>query len=180
MDDMYIMVHPEHLKETMDSVKCNLAKIGLHLNEDKTTVWHPEQSVREQLKQHGYPITDNPTVLKTTTLPIPVIPAPTASQGTLIAQHGPEHLAVHRRRMKAAEGIMQLQNAGLNHHTAQSLWRTYTASDATFLARTTDAQEVAIAGEFGLQPGHGRQLLPQLDGHDGFYYAKLIKRPQVL
>ena len=46
---------------------------------------------------------------------------------------------------------------------------------AAFLARTTDAQEVAIAGEFGLQPAHGRQLLPQLDGHDGFYYAKLIK-----
>ena len=49
-----------------------------------------------------------------------------------------------------------------------------------FLARTPDAQEVAIAGEFGLQPAHGRQLLPQLDGHDGFYYAKLFKRPQVL
>jgi len=46
---------------------------------------------------------------------------------------------------------------------------------AAFLARTGDAQEVAIAGEFGLQPAHGRQLLPQLDGHDGFYYAKLIK-----
>ncbi|TRO21751.1 16S rRNA (cytosine(967)-C(5))-methyltransferase RsmB [Ectopseudomonas mendocina] len=46
---------------------------------------------------------------------------------------------------------------------------------AAFLARTADAQEVAIAGEFGLQPAHGRQLLPQLDGHDGFYYAKLIK-----
>ena len=46
---------------------------------------------------------------------------------------------------------------------------------AAFLARTPDAQEVAIAGEFGLQPAHGRQLLPQLDGHDGFYYAKLIK-----
>ena len=46
---------------------------------------------------------------------------------------------------------------------------------AAFLARTADAQEVTIAGEFGLQPAHGRQLLPQLDGHDGFYYAKLIK-----
>ncbi|MGE8504787.1 MAG: 16S rRNA (cytosine(967)-C(5))-methyltransferase RsmB [Pseudomonas sp.] len=46
---------------------------------------------------------------------------------------------------------------------------------AAFLARTPDAQEVAIAGEFGLQPAHGRQLLPQLDGHDGFYYAKLLK-----
>jgi 16S rRNA (cytosine967-C5)-methyltransferase len=48
---------------------------------------------------------------------------------------------------------------------------------AAFLARTPDAQEVAIAGEFGLQPAHGRQLLPQLDGHDGFYYAKLLKMP---
>lgn len=46
---------------------------------------------------------------------------------------------------------------------------------AAFLARTPDAQEVTIAGEFGLQPAHGRQLLPQLDGHDGFYYAKLLK-----
>lgn len=46
---------------------------------------------------------------------------------------------------------------------------------AAFLARTPDAQEVAIADGFGLQPAHGRQLLPQLDGHDGFYYAKLLK-----
>lgn len=46
---------------------------------------------------------------------------------------------------------------------------------AAFLSRTSDAQEVAIDGGFGLQPAHGRQLLPQLDGHDGFYYAKLIK-----
>jgi len=46
---------------------------------------------------------------------------------------------------------------------------------AAFLSRTPDAQEVAIDGGFGLQPAHGRQLLPQLDGHDGFYYAKLIK-----
>lgn len=46
---------------------------------------------------------------------------------------------------------------------------------AAFLARTPDAQEVTIAGDFGLQQPHGRQLLPQLDGHDGFYYAKLIK-----
>ena len=48
-------------------------------------------------------------------------------------------------------------------------------SIAAFLARTPDAQELPIAGEFGLQPAHGRQLLPQQDGHDGFYYAKLIK-----
>ena len=46
---------------------------------------------------------------------------------------------------------------------------------AAFLARTPGARELAIAGPFGLQQPHGRQLLAQTDGHDGFYYAKLIK-----
>ncbi|WP_068828794.1 16S rRNA (cytosine(967)-C(5))-methyltransferase RsmB [Pseudomonas sp. BMS12] len=46
---------------------------------------------------------------------------------------------------------------------------------AAFLARTPGARELDIAGPFGLKQAHGRQLLPQVDGHDGFYYAKLIK-----
>ncbi|MGL4315999.1 MAG: 16S rRNA (cytosine(967)-C(5))-methyltransferase RsmB [Pseudomonas sp.] len=46
---------------------------------------------------------------------------------------------------------------------------------AAFLARTPGARELDIAGDFGLKTAHGRQLLPQIDGHDGFYYAKLIK-----
>jgi 16S rRNA (cytosine967-C5)-methyltransferase len=46
-----------------------------------------------------------------------------------------------------------------------------------FLARTADARELEIPGSFGLPQPHGRQLLPQVDGHDGFYYAKLIKSP---
>ncbi|MGE8496977.1 MAG: 16S rRNA (cytosine(967)-C(5))-methyltransferase RsmB [Pseudomonas sp.] len=46
-----------------------------------------------------------------------------------------------------------------------------------FLARTSGARELAIAGSFGLPQPHGRQLLAQVDGHDGFYYAKLIKSP---
>lgn len=49
-----------------------------------------------------------------------------------------------------------------------------------FLARTSGARELDIAGQLGQQPPglkqpHGRQLLPQEGGHDGFYYAKLIK-----
>ena len=44
-----------------------------------------------------------------------------------------------------------------------------------FLARTPDARELPIAGPFGLEQAHGRQLLAQQDGHDGFYYAKLLK-----
>lgn len=46
---------------------------------------------------------------------------------------------------------------------------------AAFLQRTPGARELDIAGQFGLKQTHGRQLLPQADGHDGFYYAKLIK-----
>ncbi|GLX11846.1 ribosomal RNA small subunit methyltransferase B [Pseudomonas straminea] len=44
-----------------------------------------------------------------------------------------------------------------------------------FLARTPGARELDIAGPFGLKQPHGRQLLAKQDGHDGFYYAKLIK-----
>ncbi len=46
---------------------------------------------------------------------------------------------------------------------------------ASFLQRTPDARELNISGPFGLAQPHGRQLLPQLNGHDGFYYAKLLK-----
>ncbi|WP_443692617.1 16S rRNA (cytosine(967)-C(5))-methyltransferase RsmB [Pseudomonas protegens] len=49
-----------------------------------------------------------------------------------------------------------------------------------FLARTPGARELDIGGQLGqpaagLKQPHGRQLLAQESGHDGFYYAKLIK-----
>lgn len=49
-----------------------------------------------------------------------------------------------------------------------------------FLARTPGARELDIAGQSGQPPAgikqpHGRQLLAQESGHDGFYYAKLMK-----
>jgi 16S rRNA (cytosine967-C5)-methyltransferase len=51
---------------------------------------------------------------------------------------------------------------------------------AAFLTRTAGARELDIAGQLGQQPPglkqpHGRQLLAKEGGHDGFYYAKLIK-----
>jgi 16S rRNA (cytosine967-C5)-methyltransferase len=46
---------------------------------------------------------------------------------------------------------------------------------AAFLSRTPNARELEISADFGLKQVHGRQLLPQIDGHDGFYYAKLSK-----
>lgn len=44
-----------------------------------------------------------------------------------------------------------------------------------FLARTPGARELDIPAPWGIKQPHGRQLLPQENGHDGFYYAKLIK-----
>lgn len=44
-----------------------------------------------------------------------------------------------------------------------------------FLARTSGARELDLATTAGISQPHGRQLLAQEGGHDGFYYAKLIK-----
>ena len=48
-----------------------------------------------------------------------------------------------------------------------------------FLKRTSDAKSIPLE-KSGEMPGQwrpeGRQLLPEIDGHDGFYYAMLIKK----
>jgi 16S rRNA (cytosine967-C5)-methyltransferase len=44
-----------------------------------------------------------------------------------------------------------------------------------FLARNQDASCDSLEAEWGITQDCGRQLLPQLDGHDGFYYARLRK-----
>ncbi|MFF7707253.1 16S rRNA (cytosine(967)-C(5))-methyltransferase RsmB [Pseudomonas sp. NPDC007930] len=46
---------------------------------------------------------------------------------------------------------------------------------AAFLARTPGARELDLPIAAGEPQAHGRQLFPQAGGHDGFYYAKLIK-----
>lgn len=43
-----------------------------------------------------------------------------------------------------------------------------------FLTHHSNARELDI-GNIGIKQPCGRQLLPQINGHDGFYYAKLIK-----
>lgn len=50
---------------------------------------------------------------------------------------------------------------------------------AAFLQRTGDAQELPFAAAFGTAQPHGRQLLAQVGGHDGFYYARLIKHAPI-
>ncbi|MEH6388051.1 16S rRNA (cytosine(967)-C(5))-methyltransferase RsmB [Pseudomonas profundi] len=44
-----------------------------------------------------------------------------------------------------------------------------------FLQREPSARELSIAVDYGEPQPCGRQLLPQPNGHDGFYLAKLVK-----
>jgi 16S rRNA (cytosine967-C5)-methyltransferase len=46
---------------------------------------------------------------------------------------------------------------------------------AQFLATQTDIQHEIIDADWGILQTYGRQLLPQIAGHDGFYYACLSK-----
>jgi 16S rRNA (cytosine967-C5)-methyltransferase len=63
----------------------------------------------------------------------------------------------------------------LLYATCSSLPTENTEVIEAFLARTPGARELDMAIEAGLRQPHGRQLLAQAGGHDGFYYAKLIK-----
>jgi 16S rRNA (cytosine967-C5)-methyltransferase len=47
---------------------------------------------------------------------------------------------------------------------------------ASFLKGNTTAKHVIIDAHWGVEREFGRQLFPSTGGHDGFYYAKLIKQ----
>jgi 16S rRNA (cytosine967-C5)-methyltransferase len=47
---------------------------------------------------------------------------------------------------------------------------------ARFMEQQNDAEILSIEADWGIQRPFGRQLFPQQQGHDGFYYARLQKR----
>lgn len=49
-----------------------------------------------------------------------------------------------------------------------------------FVAEHDDASEIPVDAPWGVARPFGRQLFPQENGHDGFYYAKLVKKKAVL
>ena len=46
---------------------------------------------------------------------------------------------------------------------------------AHFCRQQADATHLPISAQWGLTRSYGRQLLPQTHGHDGFFYALLMK-----
>lgn len=64
----------------------------------------------------------------------------------------------------------------LLYATCSILPRENTKIIETFLSQHNDAIEDTIIADWGLEQTCGRQLLPQVEGHDGFYYARLIKQ----
>lgn len=71
------------------------------------------------------------------------------------------------------------ENGILLYATCSTLPTENTEVVAAFLQRTSDAQELPFSAEFGKKQPHGQQLLAQVGGHDGFYYARLIKQAPV-
>lgn len=49
-----------------------------------------------------------------------------------------------------------------------------------FIARHPDAKHEEIPAAWGVECAHGRQLLPDAAGHDGFFFARLRKDPETL
>lgn len=44
-----------------------------------------------------------------------------------------------------------------------------------FLKQQSDAQLLPIEADWGVAREFGRQLFPQVDGHDGFFYARIVR-----
>lgn len=146
MDDVNIFINQAHAARAVAILEEELLKLGLRLNPTKTNVWIcPINEPMADGAWQGINRTNGPVILKNTTQSIPVTPDVPDIPVTMTAPDAPEPVAAVTARQDTARRVMELQDAGLPHHTAQALWRTYTAGDVTFLARTVGLSDRTAA-----------------------------------
>jgi 16S rRNA (cytosine967-C5)-methyltransferase len=84
-------------------------------------------------------------------------------------------LAAQQRRMLEAVWPLLAESGTLLYATCSLLPEENEQQVAAFLSRHADARELPIEAHWGLALGAGRQTLPEANGMDGFYYARLTK-----
>ncbi|MGM0593167.1 MAG: 16S rRNA (cytosine(967)-C(5))-methyltransferase RsmB [Pseudomonadota bacterium] len=84
-------------------------------------------------------------------------------------------LVTLQRRILAALWPLLAPGGTLVYATCSVLPQENSEQLANFLARHDDASERALAGDWGSPADIGRQILPDQDGMDGFYYACIEK-----
>ena len=136
MDDINILTKQGNLSKALDAAKHELHQLGLQLNDAKTECWINPCTVAAEDSYQGIPRTQRPTVLKASAEPMPIIPDDLTNPTQILNERAPELQRLVTKRMTTATRLQQLHSQGLSTHIAQALWRTATASDATFTART--------------------------------------------
>jgi len=86
----------------------------------------------------------------------------------------PQLQAMQRRILEAVWPLLA-EGGVLLYATCSILRQENEAQIADFLRNHPEAKEVPIAADWGRAVTFGRQILPDEDGMDGFYYARLSK-----
>jgi 16S rRNA (cytosine967-C5)-methyltransferase len=93
----------------------------------------------------------------------------------LRSQQAVNELAELQLRLLNALWPLLVEGGMLLYATCSLLPQENTQVIEQFLHMHNDAQDDVITADWGLVQPYGRQLLPQQNGHDGFYYARLKK-----
>ncbi len=91
-----------------------------------------------------------------------------------------EQLVAQQRRLLAALWPLLAPGGMLVYATCSVLPDENQHQISAFLAQTPDARELPIDSTWGEAVTAGRQILPGRDGMDGFYYACLVKQPNIV
>ena len=140
MDDITILIHHSHVHKAYTIVEQQLATIGLSLNKSKTECWIDEQTLPWQPKHNNVTRVKRPQVLKSTVTPTYLHTDHDNTNGTT---HPPEQIKLINHRKALATRLQHLHAHGLPSHTAQALWRTTSAGDCNYAARTLGLTQAA-------------------------------------